>query len=232
MNIDINETHIRLTTDIKNHNIKSQILEFRRDLESYILQNPDFKISLEKLPKPQSKLPSIVELMYDSSYLCDIGPMATVAGSIAGLSLDYLISLGSTDSIVENGGDIALVNSKKVLCGIYSNNEVLGNNIAFRLKSRKRPLGISTSSGKIGHSISFGNADSVTVLSSSPSISDALSTKIANNVDDSVYNALELAENYKDLFDGILIIVNNEIGTIGKLPKIVEVQNFDLKVKI
>ena len=48
--------------------------------------------------------------------------MATVAGSIAGLSLDYLISLGSIDSIVENGGDIALINSKKVLCGIYSNN--------------------------------------------------------------------------------------------------------------
>ena len=186
MNIDINETHIRLTTDIENHNIKSQILKFRRDLESYIMQNPDFKISLEKIPKPQMKLPSIVELMYDSSYLCDIGPMATVAGSIAGLSLDYLISLGSTDSIVENGGDIALINSKKVLCGIFSNNEVLGNNIAFRIKSRKKPLGISTSSGKIGHSISFGNADSVTVLSSSPSISDALATKIANNVDDFV----------------------------------------------
>ncbi|MCQ2972325.1 MAG: UPF0280 family protein [archaeon] len=230
MNIDIGETHIRLTTDLENINLKNYILKLRRDLEGYILLNPEFKISLDKLDKPKEIIPAIVNLMYDASIKCDIGPMATVAGAIAGMSLDYLISLGSTNSIVENGGDIAIINSEKILCGIYSNNEILGNNIAFKLKKRKNPLGISTSSGKIGHSISFGTADSVTVLGGSPAITDGLATKIANEVSGSVENGLNLAENYKEYFDGILIISGEEIGTMGHLPKIIEVENFNYKV--
>lgn len=227
MNIDIGETHIRLTTDLDNYDLKNYIFKIRRDLESFILLNPDFKISLERLDKPKGPIPEIVNIMYDASSKCDIGPMASVAGTIAGMSLDYLISLGSTDSIVENGGDIAIINSEKVLCGIYSNNDILGNNIAFKLKKRKSPLGISTSSGKIGHSISFGSADSVTVLGSSPAITDGLATKIANEVTNSVEKGLNLAEDYKEYFDGLLIISGQEVGTIGHLPKIVEVKEFD-----
>lgn len=227
MNIDISQTHIRLTTDLENHNLKNYILKIRRDLESFILLNPEFKISLEKLDKPKGPIPDIVNYMYDTSIKCDIGPMASVAGTIAGMSLDYLISLSSTDSIVENGGDIAIINSEKVLCGIYSNNEILGNNIAFKLKKRNSPLGISTSSGKIGHSISFGMADSVTVIGPSPSITDGFATKIANAVSDSVEKGLNIAEDYKEYFDGVLIISDKEVGTIGHLPRIVEVEEFD-----
>ena len=160
--------------------------------------------------------------------------MACVAGTISEMSLDYLINNGSTYSIVENGGDIALVNDEDVLCGIYSNNKILGNNIAFKIRSRKKPLGICTSSGKIGHSISFGSSDSVTVISKSPSLADGLETRIANEVngetsEDKVSNALECGENYKEFFDGILIISDENVGTIGKLPKIVESDEFNIK---
>ena len=110
--------------------------------------------------------------MYESSIVCDVGPMACVAGTISEMALEYLIKNNSSHSIVENGGDVAILNDRKVLCGIYSNNEVLGNDIAFEIKKRKKPLGISTSSGKIGHSISFGVSDAVTVIGNSASVCD------------------------------------------------------------
>ena len=233
--INLDQTHIRLTTDVKEHNLKSYIYSLRLDLEKYIAQNNDFLLSIEPIRKYEDDLPLIIRMMYESSVLADVGPMACVAGSISQLSLDYLIEHDSKYSIVENGGDIAMINDEKVLCGIFSNNPILGNDIAFEIKARKRPLGICTSSGKIGHSISFGEADSVTVLSESSSISDGLATRIANDVagengEEKVYNALESAENFKEFFDGVLIISDENVGTVGKLPKIVETSEFNVKI--
>ena len=163
--IDIEETHIRLTTDISNHDLKHFIYNLRFDLKAHINRNQDFLLSMEPIGKYDDNLSEIICRMYESSSHADVGPMACVAGTISELSLDYLIGNGSSYSIVENGGDIALVNDTKVLCGIYSNNQVLGNSIAFEIKPRKKQLGICTSSGKIGHSISFG---SLTVSRSYP----------------------------------------------------------------
>lgn len=233
--IDIGETHIRLTSDLADTDLKYFIHSIRNDLKSYININQDFMLSIEPIKINEEGLSLIVEKMYDSSFKADVGPMACVAGTISELSLKYLIENGSKYSIVENGGDIALVNDTKVLCGIYSNNHVLGNNIAFEIKSRRRPLGICTSSGKIGHSISFGESDSVCVIADSSSLADGLATRIANDVrgatsEDKVANALETAENFREFFKGVLIISDEHVGTVGRLPKIVETSEFNVKV--
>ncbi len=234
MEIDVGETHIRLDSDLKNHDLKDYIVSIRADLKAYIAHNQDFLLLMDAIEMHDDDLPVIVQRMYESSYLADVGPMACVAGTISEMSLDYLIGLGSTKSIVENGGDIALINDRKILCGIYSNNEILGNNIAFEIKKRKKPLGICTSSGKIGHSISLGSSDSVTVLSKSPSLADGLATRIANDVYGSsseakVSNALETADNFREFFEGVLIISDENVATAGRLPNIVETSQFDFK---
>ena len=231
--IDIGQTHIRLTSDCQNHYLRSFINSIRLQLQSYIITNPDFSLSLEPLKCDEEGLPEIIELMYESSTYADVGPMACVAGTISELSLKYLMELGSDYSIVENGGDIALVNDKRVLCGIYSNNSLLENRIAFEIKPRKKPLGICTSSGKIGHSISFGKSDSVTVISKSPSLADGLATRIANEVkgqtsEDKVVSACECGENYREFFQGVLIVCDNHVASIGNLPDIVETDEFHL----
>ena len=233
--IDIDQTHIRLTSDLKNSDLKRYIYNIRKDLTYHISRNPLFQISLEPLKYNPEDLPEIVSRMYESSAYCDVGPMACVAGTISEMSLDYLTDRGSRYSIVENGGDIALINDTKVLCGIYSNNDILGNNIAFEIKARKKALGICTSSGKIGHSISFGSSDSVTVLSESPSIADGLATRIANEVkgetsEEKVSSALETADNYREFYDSMLIICDDSVGTIGRLPKIVESEEFNVRI--
>lgn len=232
--IDLDQTHIRLTTDLESHELKKYVFSIRRDLKNYILKNEDFLLSLDSI-EVDDDLPLIVRTMVESSNIADVGPMACVAGTISELSLNYLIDNDSKYSIVENGGDIALINDEEVLCGIYSNNQILGNDIAFRIKARKEPLGICSSSGKVGHSISFGEADSVTVISKSSSIGDGLATRIANEIngetsEDKVSNGLECCEEYREFFDGVLIISQGHVGTIGRLPKIVGTNEFDVKV--
>ena len=233
--IDLDQTHIRLTTDIDNHDLKRYVYSLRRDLKSHMLKNNDFSLCLTPLEMPDGEISDIVFRMYESSSLADVGPMACVAGTISEMCLDYLVDRSSGFSIVENGGDIAIINDQKILCGIYSNNEILGNDIAFEIKKRSNPLGICTSSAKIGHSISFGEADSVTVIGRSASLCDGLATRIANDVvgetgEDKVSNALESCENFKEFFDGVLIICDDNVGTIGRLPRIVETNDFDVNV--
>lgn len=234
--IDLGETHIRLKTDLKEHNLKRYIYSIRSDLKGYITKNQDFLLSIEPLKLSNESLPPIAKTMHASSTIANVGPMACVAGTISEMSLNYLIEKDSKNSIIENGGDIALINTKTALCGIYSNNKILGNEIAFQIQPQKRPLGICTSSGKIGHSISFGTSDSVTVISKSASIADGLATRIANDVagetsEDKVANALETSENFKEHFQGVLIISDENIGTVGKLPKIVETNEFHINNK-
>ena len=233
MEINIGETHIRLRSDITDHDLAGHIHTLRSDLTSYIARNPDFLHSFTPISADDENLPLIVSKMYESSNLCDVGPMACVAGTISEMALDYLIALDSKNSIVENGGDIALVNDRTVLCGIYSNNEILGNEIAFKIPERKSPLGICTSSGNIGHSISFGTSDSVTVISPSPSVADGLATRIANDVkgidgESKVSNAAETAEEFRQHFTGVLIICGDSVATVGRLPKIVETDKFEI----
>lgn len=233
--IDIDQTHIHLTSDLDGADLKHYIYRIRQDLKRYISMNLDFLLSIEPLKYKSDGLSPIVLKMYESSAKADVGPMACVAGTISEMSLNYLIDKGSDYSIVENGGDIAIINDKTVLCGIYSNNKILGNSIAFKIKPRKKPLGICTSSGKIGHSISFGHSDSVSVISKSPSVADGLATRIANEVtgedsESKISNALEIAEEYREFFNGVLIISDENVGTVGKLPKIVESPEFNVKI--
>lgn len=229
--IDVGQTHIRLTTDRQNHDLTSYVYALRSQIKSHILSDRDFLVSLEPLENDDEDLPAVVSKMYESSAHANVGPMACVAGSISEFCLNRLIGMGSAYSIVENGGDIALVNDRRVLCGIFSNNQVLGNGMAFEIRPRKNPLGICTSSGKIGHSISFGIADSVTVIAQSPSVADGLATGIANEVkgegsEDRLAGAAEYCENFREFFEGVLIISDDNVATVGRLPKIVETNDF------
>lgn len=233
--IDLEETHIRLTTDVEGHDLKRYVYLLRRELKNHILRHESFSNSLSPLEMPDEELSDIVFRMYESSAFADVGPTACVAGTISEMCLEYLINKKSSFSILENGGDIALVNDRKLLCGIYSNNEILGNDIAFEISRRSKLLGICTSSAKIGHSISFGDADSVTVIGKSASVCDGLATRIANDVvgttsEDKVSNALESCENYREFFDGALIICGDNVATIGRLPRIVETNEFDVNI--
>ena len=109
---------------------------------------------------------------------------------------------------------------------IFSGNSKISNKIGFKLKP-KGILGICTSSQSVGHSVSFGESDAVVAISKNTSVADAAATAIGNAVQgevaESVQRGIELAE--KLPVEGVMIIREEHVGTYGKLPEIIEIEN-------
>ena len=233
--LSIEETQISLVTDIENNNLKEFIIKNRNELKKFIQTHPNFLKSLKPVIE-ENNSPKIAELMIKASKIANVGPMAAIAGTIAEISVDYLTYQGSKFSIVDNGGDISFINKKnkkKVICGIYTGKSPLNGKIAFEFKNYNYPIGICSSSGTVGFSLSYGRSDCVSIIAKKSSIADALATTIANDVNgktdyEAVENGLITADKLRKNFTGGLIIVGESIGTIGKLPKIVEINDEDL----
>ena len=223
--IHLDETNILLKTDLLNNELSKFILKQRIELINYIRKNKEFLISFE--PVEVDDAPFIVKMMAKAGEIAEVGPMAAVAGTISQLSMNYLLNKGAKYAIVENGGDIALKTNKDVVMGLYAGTSSLSGQIGFKIKHEKTPMGICTSSGTVGHSISLGKADSVTVFAEEASIADALATSIANEAkgdieQNAVQNCLDRADDFKSYFRGVMIVVGESAGTIGKIPKLVK----------
>lgn len=223
--IVVEESNILLTTDMENVDLTNFIIKERYGLKSYIQLHPEFLSSLE--PLKVENAPPLVEEMARASKLADVGPMAAVAGTISQFCLNYILDQGSRYSIVDNGGDVALKTNRDVTVGLFAGESSLSGRLGFKVKHQITPLGICTSSGTVGHSISFGRSDSVTVFASKASVADAMATSMGNYAigkddGDAVQNCLSRAEELRDHFRGVVVIVGESAGTIGKVPKMVE----------
>ena len=143
--------------------------------------------------------------------------MAAVAGAFAEFVGRELLRI-SPEVIVENGGDIFLKTGKTRLVGVYAGESPYTGKIALKVEPADTPLGICTSSGTVGHSLSFGKADAVIVLSPSTSLADAAATAIGNIVQtaDDVQKALDFARGVAGLL-GVAVIINDKMGVWGKI---------------
>jgi ApbE superfamily uncharacterized protein (UPF0280 family) len=223
--IRLDETNILLKTDLIDHKLYNFILRQRMELISYIRRNREFLISFE--PVEVEDAPFIAKVMANAGKIADVGPMAAVAGTISEFSMNFLVKSGAKYAIIENGGDIAIKSNKDVVMGLYAGTSSLSGQIGFKIKYEKTPMGICTSSGTVGHSISLGNADSVTVFADRASTADALATSIANEAkgdleQDAVQSCLARAEDFKPYFRGVMVVVGESAGTIGKIPKLIK----------
>jgi ApbE superfamily uncharacterized protein (UPF0280 family) len=192
------------------------VLKYRTQLERYIKLNPDFQTSLKPLSIPE-QAPRIVKDMIAAGQKAGVGPMAAVAGAIAEFVGTDLLEF-SPEIIVENGGDIFLkVTSKKVV-GIYAGESPMSGKIGLDISPQDTPLGVCTSSGTVGHSLSFGRADAVVTIARSAALADAAATAIGNLVQKpaDINTAIETGRNISGL-KGIVIIIGGDIGVWGSV---------------
>ncbi|NLL05750.1 MAG: UPF0280 family protein [Clostridiaceae bacterium] len=192
------------------------VKKYRSSLQTYIKQHPEFLTSLEPV-EAADNAPCIVKRMCDAAFLAGVGPMAAVAGAVSELVGMGLLNF-SEEVIVENGGDIFIKTNSKRKVGIYAGNSPLNEKIALEIFPDKTPLGICTSSGTVGHSLSFGKADAVVVLAKDTFLSDAVATATGNRVKTAqdIGDAIEFAAGIKGV-EGILIIVGDKIGAWGSI---------------
>ncbi len=193
------------------------VLNCRHQLESYISQHREFSASLAPLPDDPTA-PPIVRRMLQAALDAGVGPMATVAGAIAEwVGREIMPAAGSV--IVENGGDCYLDVHEEIRVGVYAGpDSPFRGKIGLRFTPERFPLGICTSSGTIGHSVSFGKADAVVAVARNTALADAAATAVGNLVrtPSSIGDALELAARIPSL-EGVLILIEDKMGVWGNL---------------
>lgn len=175
------ETDLQILTDkqLDKEFVINKIKVYRSQIEKYITRDERFLNSLKPI-SVELKAPPIVRKMAKAARSANVGPMAAVAGAIAQFLGRSLLKKGYKDVIIENGGDIFLKITRPVKVGIYSGRSEFSKNISLKVKPIKSALGICASSGTIGHSLSFGCADSVVIISADAILSDAVATAAGN----------------------------------------------------
>lgn len=221
MQVRVKETdlHIQADRDVQRR-AQELVLQCRLLLEEYIVRNPHFYSSLAPLPK-DFEAPLLIQQMFDASRKAGVGPMAAVAGGIAEFVGRELHREGVREIIIENGGDIFLLRSQPSLVSIFAGESPLSNKVGFEISS-PGAWGICTSSGTVGHSLSMGTADSVTVLASSAFLADAVATRIGNEVGlkgggkEDVNAALSVANQIEGI-TGVVVVCGEIFGAVGDI---------------
>jgi ApbE superfamily uncharacterized protein (UPF0280 family) len=195
---------------------RESVLKYRQQIEAYIEANPEFQRSLIPL-KEDPYASEIVREMIRTSRLAHVGPMAAVAGAMAESVSKELFKF-SEEVIVENGGDIYLATSRERTIGIYAGDSPLSFKIGIVIGPEDSPLGVCTSSGTVGHSLSFGKTDAVSVLSKSAALADAVATSVGNMVKEKkdIELGLERGKEIEGVL-GVLIILGEKMGVWGNV---------------
>jgi hypothetical protein len=100
--------------------------------------------------------------------------------------------------------------------------------IGLRFDPRPGICGICTSSGTVGHSLSFGRADAATVIASDVCLADAAATALGNAVQNSDEAHLQetlasIGESIKSI-EGMIVIVGDALAVWGDIPPLVRTQ--------
>ena len=192
------------------------VRDCRGRLEEYIARDPGFLKSL--IPYTlMPGAPGIAETMAEAALAAGVGPMAAVAGAISE-AIGIKLLKYSRDVIVENGGDIFIRTRRKRTIGIFAGGSPLSHRIGIEVRPEDTPAGICTSSGTVGHSLSFGCADAVVILSSSAPLADAVATAAGNIVRcrDDLEKAVDFAISIPGI-SGAVAILGDRLAVKGKV---------------
>jgi len=227
--LTINESKIHLKSDKKKAILEAikEIKRHRQELANYIREHPEFQYALKPIKVPLES-PTVIKIMAEASKIAKVGPMAAVAGALADLGLQAMFKSGAKTAVVEDGGEIAAFTNRPISISILSSSLNLSGMIGFCITREDCPIGISTSSSKTGHALSFGEADSVTVVAENASIADAAATAICNSVlgvdvEKSIQLGLKRSKSIEGV-KGVIIIRGGYAGLAGKLPKIIRIK--------
>jgi len=196
---------------------KAGILAARQELEAYIARDPFFAATFD--PYVPDSDDRVITRMADATRKAGVGPMAAVAGTIAWAGIEAMQEAGAAFGVIDNGGDIALINDRPVRVGVHAGEAAVSDRIAFVVPPQDRVLGICTSSATVGPSISFGIADAVTIFSHDVALADAWATAVCNALrpdDRTVLDRVDPAE-----VDGIFAVMGDITVQWGTLPPLV-----------
>ncbi len=217
--ITVRETdlHILAPVDLREE-ATNLVVQYRNQLENYLSRCPAFVDALTPLSDDPTAVP-LVRDMLQAGQAAGVGPMAAVAGVIAEyVGRGLLKGEGCSEVVVENGGDIFMKRGRESIVAIFAGESPLSYRLGLKVPAGDMPVGICTSSGTVGHSLSLGQADSVTVVARSTALADAAATRLGNEVGrgGDLGRALALAPGIGGL-TGVMIVIGEELGAWGRI---------------
>ena len=193
------------------------IRELRDAMDVYLKQDPNYVLSLTTY-EAQEHAPETAKRMSEISHQLGVGPMATVAGAFAAHIAQELKNRFEIEEImVENGGDIyADIKNDMDVC-VFAGESPLSEKIGLHIEAKESPLGICTSSGTVGPSLSFGKADAVMMVCRDALLADGYATVFANQIQTTadIDPVLNLIAREKDILSA-LIVKDDKMGIIGQ----------------
>lgn len=194
------------------------LLEVRKVLTSYMGRDPAFETALVPL-KPFPSCPEPVSEMIRAASVTGVGPMAGVAGMIAQYVGRALVAEDASHVLVENGGDLFIYRPRATtMIGLFAGETPLSLKVGVKIPPSKEPMGVATSSGTVGPSLSFGKADAVCAISQDATLADAAATAIANRIrtPEDLDPALSWGSELEGI-EGIVAIVGSTLAAWGSV---------------
>ncbi len=192
--------------------------ELHQLFKDYFFISPRFEHAFEPI-EVSKEAPQLIRELSENSFKTGVGPMAGIAGAFAeeiGKTIKH--KFGLQELVIENGGDIYLDVSSDLRVSLYAGEHPLSNKIQLLIETHDSPLGLCASSGKFGHSKSFGKADLVSIACKNTVLADQYATAFANMVQDGedIERTLKLASDIPEIYH-IAIFINGKFGIGGKL---------------
>lgn len=209
-------------THARQEEARSALALLRQQLETYIEAHPAFLRSLEPVAV-HARAPLIVKAMAEAARAAGVGPMAAVAGALAEAVGRRLLAV-SPEVIVENGGDLFCAVRRPRTVALDGGNSPFSYKLGLCLRPEAGPLGVCTSSGTVGGSLSFGRADAACIVAASAALADAAATAVGNVVHspDDVEVGLARAAEIPGVL-GAVVAAGERLGVWGEV-ELVELQ--------
>ncbi len=170
--------------DADSQTLRKEGASILRKLRMEILgyEDPQFLSSFIPI-QPRREVSSFLTTMFQAAKRANTGPMASVAGAVAAKVGSELKSrFGLSEIVVENGGDLYIDVLKPLKVQLYAPTSKFSGKLSILVDSTYGPIGVCTSSAKLGHSVSLGKADAVMVACSDAALADAFATAYCNKV--------------------------------------------------
>jgi hypothetical protein len=195
----------------------SKVLQLRSEMEAYLLIDPVFGVTFEP-HRVEPNAPEIVRWMAEAANRAGVGPMASVAGAFSEAVGRHLMQqFDIQELVVENGGDIFLKIERNLLMSVYAGSSPLSGKIGVEIQAEYSPLGVCTSAGTVGPSVSLGKTDATMIICRNAALADALATTFGNlvQVPDDVQQVTQQMERFPEILSAV-IICRDKIGIRGQ----------------
>ncbi|MDR0982204.1 MAG: UPF0280 family protein [Culturomica sp.] len=197
------------------------------EMETYMQRDPHYVTALVPY-SAKDDAPEIMRMMSETSRKVGIGPMSAVAGATSlfiAIRLKQLYDI--KEIVIENGGDIYADIKEDMDVSVFAGASPLSEKVGLHVHAADSPMGICTSSGTVGPSISFGKADAVMVICRDVLLADSYATHFANFVHkaDDIAKVLKKIEVIPEVL-AALLVKEDKMGIVGKFEmKIFQKEN-------